>query len=122
MQRDLGGVRVTMVGLGTRGGGLGVARYLVAQGAEVTITDQRPAESLAEALAALTGLPRRRRLSVGSPTWFRRVHKATAAVTQRWPMCSVSRVHTSSSLPFTGPWVLTIRRLSRRPRGATSVP
>ena len=57
MQRDLGGVRVTMVGLGTRGGGLGVARYLVAQGAKVTITDRRPAESLAEALAALTGLP-----------------------------------------------------------------
>jgi UDP-N-acetylmuramoylalanine--D-glutamate ligase len=57
MQRDLRGKRVTMVGLGTRGGGLGVARFLVAQGAEVTITDQRPAAALAEPLSALAGLP-----------------------------------------------------------------
>lgn len=34
-----------------------MARYLVAQGAEVTVTDRRPAEDLAEPLAALAGLP-----------------------------------------------------------------
>ena len=53
---DLHGKRVTLLGLGTRGGGLGVARYLVRQGAEVTVTDKRPAEELAEPLAELAGL------------------------------------------------------------------
>ncbi|MCC6312470.1 MAG: UDP-N-acetylmuramoyl-L-alanine--D-glutamate ligase [Thermomicrobiales bacterium] len=45
------------MGLGTRGGGLGVARYLANAGAIVTVTDNRPAEALAEPLAALAGLP-----------------------------------------------------------------
>jgi UDP-N-acetylmuramoylalanine--D-glutamate ligase len=54
---DLRGKRVTLIGLGTRAGGLGVARYLAGQGAEVTVTDMRPAEALAEPLAALAGLP-----------------------------------------------------------------
>jgi UDP-N-acetylmuramoylalanine--D-glutamate ligase len=53
----LRGNRVTLIGLGTRQGGLGVARYLVEQGAEVTVTDLRPAEALAETLAALADLP-----------------------------------------------------------------
>jgi UDP-N-acetylmuramoylalanine--D-glutamate ligase len=54
---DLRGKRVTLIGLGTRAGGLGVARYLTGQGAEVTVTDMRPAEALAEPLTALAGLP-----------------------------------------------------------------
>ena len=57
MGLDLRGKRVTLIGLGTRAGGLGVARYLTGQGAEVTVTDMRPAEALAEPLAALAGLP-----------------------------------------------------------------
>ena len=54
---DLRGKRVTLLGLGTRGGGLGVARYLVSEGAEVTVTDRQPPEALAAPLAALAGLP-----------------------------------------------------------------
>jgi UDP-N-acetylmuramoylalanine--D-glutamate ligase len=54
---DLRGRRVTLIGLGTRGGGLGVARYLVSQGAEVTVTDKRSTADLADPLAELTGLP-----------------------------------------------------------------
>jgi UDP-N-acetylmuramoylalanine--D-glutamate ligase len=54
---DLRGKRVTLMGLGTRAGGVGVARYLTDQGAAVTVTDMRPAEALAEPLAALAGLP-----------------------------------------------------------------
>jgi UDP-N-acetylmuramoylalanine--D-glutamate ligase len=54
---DLRGKRVTLIGLGTRAGGLGVARYLTSQGAEVTVTDMRSADALAEPLAALAGLP-----------------------------------------------------------------
>ncbi len=57
MEHDLRGKRVTLIGLGTRAGGLGVARYLTSQGAAVTVTDMRPAEALAEPLTALAGLP-----------------------------------------------------------------
>lgn len=59
----LHGRRVLLLGLGNRQGGVGVARYLVAQGAEVCITDMRTAEQLAPSLADLEGLPLR--LSLG---------------------------------------------------------
>jgi UDP-N-acetylmuramoylalanine--D-glutamate ligase len=51
------GVRVTVMGLGTRGGGVGVARYLAEQGAVVTVTDMKPEEALAGPLGELAGLP-----------------------------------------------------------------
>jgi len=54
---DLRGRRATVMGLGTRGGGLGVARYLAEAGAIVTVTDMKSAESLAEPIAALGDLP-----------------------------------------------------------------
>ena len=57
MALDLRGKRVTLMGLGTRAGGVGVARYLTSQGAEVTVTDMRPPEALTEPLAMLVGLP-----------------------------------------------------------------
>ncbi len=53
----LRGKRVTLVGLGSRQGGLGIARYLVAQGARVTVTDLRSEDALAETISALEGLP-----------------------------------------------------------------
>src|SRR5262245_9801189 len=49
--------RITVMGLGTRGGGLGVARYLAERGAYVTVTDMRPEGELAEQVRALSGLP-----------------------------------------------------------------
>ena len=54
---DLVGKRATVMGLGTRGGGVGVARYLANAGALVTVTDAKPAEALAGPLAELAGLP-----------------------------------------------------------------
>ncbi|HET8523354.1 MAG TPA: UDP-N-acetylmuramoyl-L-alanine--D-glutamate ligase [Thermomicrobiales bacterium] len=51
------GARVTVMGLGTRGGGVGVARYLAEQGAVVTVTDMKPEEALAGPMAELAGLP-----------------------------------------------------------------
>ena len=51
------GRRVTVMGLGTRGGGLGVSRFLAERGALVTVTDAKPAAALAEPMAALAGLP-----------------------------------------------------------------
>lgn len=55
----LRGKRVLVMGLGVHGGGLGVARFLLEQGADVTITDLRTPEQLAPTLVQLEGLPLR---------------------------------------------------------------
>lgn len=54
---ELAGQRVVVMGLGVNGGGLGVTRFLVEQGATVLVTDLRSAEILAPTLQALDGLP-----------------------------------------------------------------
>ena len=51
------GLRATVMGLGTRAGGVGVARYLAEAGAIVTVTDNKPAAALAQPMAALADLP-----------------------------------------------------------------
>src|SRR6478735_2421220 len=51
------GKRVTVMGLGTRAGGVGVARYFVEQGAVVTVTDGKTEAELAGPIAELQGLP-----------------------------------------------------------------
>lgn len=43
---DLRGKKVTVLGLGTHGGGVGVVKFLVEQGAEVQVSDLRKAEEL----------------------------------------------------------------------------
>ena len=50
---ELRDARVTVMGLGRFGGGLGVTRWLVEQGAAVTVTDLEPAERLGPALREL---------------------------------------------------------------------
>ncbi len=54
---DYRGRRALVMGLGVHGGGLGVARFLAERGAQVTMTDLRPAEQLAASLDALADLP-----------------------------------------------------------------
>jgi UDP-N-acetylmuramoylalanine--D-glutamate ligase len=54
---ELAGSRVTVMGLGTRGGGVGVARWLAEQGAIVTVTDAKSEETLASSLSLLSDLP-----------------------------------------------------------------
>ena len=49
--------RVTIMGLGSFGGGVGLARYLAMQGARVTVTDLQTADKLSNSLKALAGLP-----------------------------------------------------------------
>ncbi len=56
-ERDLAGRRAVVMGLGLFGGGLGAARWLVARGARVTVTDLRDARTLAASLDALAGAP-----------------------------------------------------------------
>jgi len=53
---DWAGKRITVMGLGTRAGGVGVARYLAESGAIVTVTDLRSETDLADPLADLDGL------------------------------------------------------------------
>ena len=54
---DLKDKRVLVFGLGVHGGGIGVARWLVTQGARVTVTDMKHADELQSSLDALRGLP-----------------------------------------------------------------
>lgn len=54
---SLAGQRVTVMGIGTRGGGVGVIRWLVGQGAVVTATDGKTADQLGDAILELDGLP-----------------------------------------------------------------
>jgi UDP-N-acetylmuramoylalanine--D-glutamate ligase len=53
---NLAGKKVTVVGLGRFGGGVGVTRWLTGQGAKVTVSDQANADSLADSVNALAGL------------------------------------------------------------------
>jgi UDP-N-acetylmuramoylalanine--D-glutamate ligase len=53
----LRGARVTVLGLGLFGGGVGAVRFLASRGARVTVTDQKPADQLRESVEALAGLP-----------------------------------------------------------------
>src|SRR5215217_1311020 len=62
--------RVTVMGLGRFGGGIGVARWLVAQGARVLVTDREPAEKLAASVKQLDGLPVQFRLGEHRETDF----------------------------------------------------
>jgi UDP-N-acetylmuramoylalanine--D-glutamate ligase len=49
--------RVTVMGLGLFGGGVGVTRFLVRRGAAVTVTDMKPERDLRESVDELRGLP-----------------------------------------------------------------
>jgi UDP-N-acetylmuramoylalanine--D-glutamate ligase len=51
------GTRITIMGLGFFGGTIGLAQYLVAQGAHVTVTDLKSEAELCDSLEALSGLP-----------------------------------------------------------------
>ena len=51
------GKKVTLMGLGLLGRGIGDARFLVTAGAELIVTDMKSAEALQPALDALAGLP-----------------------------------------------------------------
>lgn len=53
---NFAGKKVTVMGLGLFGGGVGVTRYLVKKGAKVTVTDLRGEEELRPSLKKLKGL------------------------------------------------------------------
>ncbi|MCI0675691.1 MAG: UDP-N-acetylmuramoyl-L-alanine--D-glutamate ligase [Phycisphaerales bacterium] len=53
---ELAGKRVTVMGLGRFGGGAGVTRWLVDQGADVLLTDLEPAQGLTESIDKIKDL------------------------------------------------------------------
>src|SRR5262245_34313032 len=53
---DLSGAKVTVMGLGRFGGGLGATKWLAGQGAEVLVTDLNTADKLSEPLADIRPL------------------------------------------------------------------
>ena len=63
--------RVTIMGLGLFGGGTDAARFLVQQGADVTVTDLKGEDDLRESLAQLEGLPVRFQLGAHKEEDFR---------------------------------------------------
>jgi UDP-N-acetylmuramoylalanine--D-glutamate ligase len=65
--------KVTVMGLGLFGGGVGATKFLVSQGAEVTVTDLKSAEELSDSLKLLNGLPVRFRLGKHSEEDFQDV-------------------------------------------------
>ena len=54
---ELAGRKATVMGLGRHGGGVAATRWLAEQGAIVTVTDLADAQTLADSLAELAGVP-----------------------------------------------------------------
>ena len=52
------GAKVTVMGLGRFGGGVGVTKWLVAQGAQVLVTDLEKAEALKDSMAQIESVVR----------------------------------------------------------------
>jgi len=66
------GKRVTIMGLGLFGGGLGAARFFAENGAQVTVTDKRHEGDLKASMDQLADLPIRYALGKHDPEDFRR--------------------------------------------------
>jgi len=61
------GLKTTVLGLGTFGGGVGAVRFLAERGADVTITDSRTDGDLSESIAQLDGISLNRCFWGGHP-------------------------------------------------------
>jgi UDP-N-acetylmuramoylalanine--D-glutamate ligase len=93
--RTFAGKRITIMGLGFFGGATGLARYLVSQGAQVTVTDVKPAADLQDSVAALHGLPVRFVLGRHERADFTDVDIvfASPAVREDSPYLAAARAH-----------------------------
>lgn len=114
---DLHNKRVLVFGLGTHGGGVGVAKWLVKQGARVTVTDLKHAEELQPALDALRGLPIEYVLGEHRAQDFLNADLIVRnpAVPRESPWLALAREH---NIPVEMEMSLFIERL---PRGAAQV-
>lgn len=115
---DLKAKRVTVMGLGRFEGGVGVTRWLAAQGAQVLVTDKAPAERLADSLAALHGLPIAFRLGTHDEADFRDADLivASPAVPESSPYLAAAR---EAGVPITTEMNLFVERCPARCVGIT---
>ncbi len=118
---ELSGRKVTVMGLGRFGGGLGVARWLAGQGAEVLVTDLDPPEKLSQSLAKLQDL-----IDAGSVHLRLGAHNvsdfttcdlvvANPAVARPWENRFL-RAAQAAAIPVTTEIGLTVERLPDRAR------
>ncbi|CAG1004740.1 UDP-N-acetylmuramoylalanine--D-glutamate ligase [Phycisphaerales bacterium] len=116
--QDLQGRRVTVMGLGRFGGGLGVTRFLASRGAGVLVTDIEPADKLAEPLAALEPLIGKgvvtTRLGEHNVSDFTTCDLVVAnpAVPKPWENRFLRAAH-AAGVPITTEIRLTVERLNR---------
>ena len=119
--RHFDGARVTVMGLGRFGGGVGVVRWLAAHGADVLVTDLEPEERLAGSIAALAELidDGRVRLRLGGHTVsdFTTCDLVVAnpAVPLPWENRFLRAAH-AAGVPITTEIALLVERLPARDR------
>jgi UDP-N-acetylmuramoylalanine--D-glutamate ligase len=119
--QDFAGRRVTVMGLGRFGGGLGVTRWLAGRGARVLVTDLEPEDKLTASVAKLQDLVRSGSVSLrlGGHTTddFARCDLVVAnpAVPRPWdnPYLAAAR---AADIPITTEMELALRRLPDRRR------
>lgn len=114
--RDLAGQRVTVMGLGRFGGGLGVAKWLHAKGAKVLVTDLADAATLASPLAQLPkGIETRLGEHAERDFTSADLVVASPAVTKPWANPYLKAAQ-NAGVPITTEIGLAIERLPDRTR------
>lgn len=117
--REVDGKRVTVMGLGRFGGGLGVTRWLAGHGARVLVTDRAPERDLAGPLAQLAPLVERGavelRLGAHHEADFARADLVVAnpAVPRPWENRYLDAAR-AAGVPITTEIRLVLERLDRR--------
>ena len=106
---NLKGQRVTVMGLGLFGGGVGAVRFLVREGAVVTVTDLRSKKDLHASVRALNGLPIAFKLGGHEETDFRNADLIVAnpAVPRSSPYLKIAE---SAGVPITSEICLFVER------------
>ncbi|HMQ16249.1 MAG TPA: Mur ligase family protein, partial [Phycisphaerae bacterium] len=112
------GKRVTVMGLGRFGGGVGVTRWLARQGARVLVTDQAPAEKLSSSLAAIRDLDVALRLGAHDERDFRDADAVVVnpAIPDRSPFVQAAL---AAGVPITTEINLFVERCPARCVGVT---
>ncbi len=116
---DFAGKRITVMGLGRFGGGIGVTRWLCSQGADVLVTDKDSADELADSVAQIKPL-----IDAGQVTLRLGEHNvsdfttcdlvvANAAVPKPWENRFL-RSAEAAGIPVTTEITLTIEQLRTR--------
>ena len=106
---DFCGRKITVMGLGRFGGGLGATMFLLRHGARVTVTDLKGADQLADSLSRLEGRPVTLHLGGHREEDFRHADLVVVnpAVPKSAPMLEVAR---ASGVPLTSEMNLFLGR------------